>query len=923
MSFMRPLFLRLQNLNTIGVGALLLLMFGAAVKACFLTFLDIGVIGAYLANFDRVYLAFDLMCAAVFIAAAGYYALLFDRRQGYGCIPVLSLCGIFFIGLIFAAHENHLWALRFLFITKYGFFALLTASFWAVVSRFIPIRLDSIKLLSVLVAQLLGYFAAGAISALFIKAPLVSLTVGVFLFLAFLIVLKILVDLNPVPSETFIQKQGGAQDAPGQKLVYYIFGLSFAYMCAKSATDYTFLSSLIDKNVPYLLGIWWGVFGMLGILLVILLYQTKYLYTTVLGMLVLASSLVMTAVGVFCTWWEVIFAGALMFSLASYFYINAFLSLLPRPIAIGAKSRIKKKRFLVAEPLGFAFGAIILYYFETPFAQGMLLLSISAALFLLIHLAVDLYSNILLDSFKRRQWRGGPLMIALPKLYHYILNGLKSVDADQAIYFIRILAISKHASYPKNLLKLIKHPSPIVREFTLGRMAMLKQPAYFKKTISWVAQKDPSAQVRCLAVSMLMQFDYEQDLSNGLDKYMPMLNDKKLKPGVLLGLLKLGGDQALLAMKDLQKLAFSKKKADQLSALKIIEQAPLSGLALLVEPLMKSSDVDVARQALLTAGAMRHPQLLPPVFEALDDVRTQEYALIAIDRYGKRAFPPLEKMLHNPDVPRVRQKVLILFLNSLNSGEGKQILIRALNVPDQKLRRIVMNCLINSGIIWIHADKKALLLAGLNKDIDRVHKSLDFIQTQTISPTHETEEAFLFLRRALQEDIFETRKLILLQLQLLKPHPLFSKAIRILLSDRRDQYDAALGVVQDFLPAKLYKKIKPIVLLSDADVKPHGATRVILEEQAVENLSAFLLKPPFVLPPWIKATLLYTLRKLGYEEGKSAVLAALKDTNSLVLEAAIWALVRLEKDSGELHRALLNVPTSRLVGQSIEEILES
>ena len=80
---------------------------------------------------------------------------------------------------------------------------------------------------------------------------------------------------------------------------------------------------------------------------------------------------------------------------------------------------------------------------------------------------------------------------------------------------------------------------------------------------------------------------------------------------------------------------------------------------------------------------MRHPQLLPPVFEALDDVRTQEYALIAIDRYGKRAFPPLEKMLHNPDVPRVRQKVLILFLNSLNSGEGKQIHIRALNVQDQ------------------------------------------------------------------------------------------------------------------------------------------------------------------------------------------------------------------------------------------------
>lgn len=923
MGFMRPLFLRIQQLTNVSIGALLLLTLGAALKASMITFLDVGVIGAYLNDFDRVYMAFDLMCAAVFIAAVGYYALLFDRRQGYGCVPVLAVCGMAFIALIFAAHEHWLWALRGLFITKYGFFVLLSASFWAVVSRFIPLRLDSVKLLSIFVAELSGYFCTGAFIALFFKESMVLLNVGLFMFLAFLIVLKVLVDLNPVPSETFIQKQGGAQDAPGKKLVYYIFGLAFAYMCAKSATDYTFLSSLIDKNVPYLLGIWWSVFGMLGILLVILLYQTKYLYTTVSGMLVLASSLVMTAVGVFIRQWEIIFAGALLFSLASYFYINAFLSLLPRPIAMGKKARIKKKRLIIVEPMGFAFSAIVLYYFETPAAQGMLLLAISAFMFLLIHSAVNLYSNILLDSFKRRQWRGGPLMIALPKLYHYILNGLKSVDPDQAIYFIRILAISKHASYPKNLLKLIKHPSAIVRSFTLGRMAMLKQPGYFKKTISWVAQKDPSYDVRCQAISMLMQFDYEQDLSGGLDKYMPMLNDKKLKPGVLVGLLKLGGDQALLAMKDLQKLAFSKKKADQLTALKIIEQAPLSGLALLVEPLMKSSDMDVARQALLTAGAMRHPQLLPPVFEALDDVRTQEYALMAIDRYGKRAFPPLEKMLHNPDAPRVRQKVLILFLNSLGSGEGKQILIRALNVADQKLRRIVMTALINSGIVWIHADKKALLLAGLNKDIERIHKSLDFIQTQTLSPTHETEEAFLFLRRALQEDIFETRKLILLQLQLLKTHPLFSKAVRILLSGSRDQYDAALGVVQDFLPTKLYRKIKPIIMLGEADVKPYGPDRVISEEQTVENLSAFLLKPPFVLPPWIKATALYTLRKLGYEEGKTAVLSALKDNNPLVLEAAIWALVRLEKDKNELHRALLNVPTSRLVGQSIEEILES
>jgi hypothetical protein len=420
---------------------------------------------------------------------------------------------------------------------------------------------------------------------------------------------------------------------------------------------------------------------------------------------------------------------------------------------------------------------------------------------------------------------------------------------------------------------------------------------------------------------MLMQLDYE---SKGytMYRYMRYLSDRNLRGGVLIGLLKAGGDNALMAMDTLQRLAFSKKSSEQMEALKVIEQAPLSGLVRLVEPLMKHPDEEIVKQALLTAGAMKHPQLLGAVFDALDDVDLQETALIALEMYGKKAFPPLEKMLHSSSVSIVRQKTLVSFLDRLSSGEGKQILLRAMSANNQKLRKNVMYALINSGIVWIHKSKKAWLAKALQKDLKRIHFELDFIRDYTQAPNYEVEESLSFLRRALIEDVLSTRELILLQLQLLKPHPLFSKAISILLSDKTHQYETALGVIQDFLPHRLYKQIRPIALL-DLDAKMMSEERVLSEKILAEKIGDLLLTPPFELTSWVKATGLYCLRRLGVVEGKRAVMAALEDKNPVVLEAAIWALVRLEKDDTVLHDILLRVPTSRLVGQSLEQILES
>ena len=62
---------------------------------------------------------------------------------------------------------------------------------------------------------------------------------------------------------------------------------------------------------------------------------------------------------------------------------------------------------------------------------------------------------------------------------------------------------------------------------------------------------------------------------------------------------------------------------------------------------------------------------------------------------------------------------------------------------------------------------------------------------------------------------------------------------------------------------------------------------------------------------------------LDSQDSLSVVKGYLKTKNPLVLEAAIWAFCKLEKNEEERHRVLLTLPTSQLVLQSLDTILEN
>ena len=233
MSSLKSLVMTTVNMPIKQLGLLVFIMLTAFLKSMTLSFLDIGIISNYLMTLGIVHLPFSYVFAAFALMLSGYYYLVFERRHGYGSIPVCLVAVLLLTGLTSWLHSTNFVNVNCAFWFNIGVFGILSGTFWSVAARFIPIKPDSRKFIAVLCAELVGFATAGNI-VYFGNWQAQSVMVVSLIFLTLSVVcLKTLTYLSPVASETFVQKTGGAQDTSSFRLIYCILGYSFVYMLAK------------------------------------------------------------------------------------------------------------------------------------------------------------------------------------------------------------------------------------------------------------------------------------------------------------------------------------------------------------------------------------------------------------------------------------------------------------------------------------------------------------------------------------------------------------------------------------------------------------------------------------------------------------------------------------------------------------------
>ncbi len=924
MTFLKKAFITLSSVPGFHFGVLICLMLLSFVVGMSLACFDAATVRLYIENAKVFLLGYDLMLVSFLLSLLGYLHRGLTKQKGYGSVKALSFLFLLLTPIVWGVGTkgDELY-IHFLFVMKYALFSLCITSLFLIVSRFIPLQLGSLKRICITGALFLG-FATGT-------AVVYSLKFGAYsvLYLSFSLLLCcyfsffLLTKFVPVEKDVFISKTGEVKDLLEFKLVQSIYLFCFSFFATKSICDFVFYQQLAARfntlEVWRYMLIWWGILGCLGFLSSVVLFRTRYFYMISGGMVLFFIGILSVAMGAGFDQFILVFFGSILVSLSMLLYFENFVNALLRLLNQGIGQQINKKRWVIIEPAGFLFGALCCIYFRNiSIVLGLFIISLA----LLTVFLLKRYHILLMNLLKIRAWRGGPLLLINKKILKYIQTHIVSEQKNDVIYFLRILEVSNKWFYLKWLLKSLKHKNESVRLYVLEKMASLYTLARHEKTLELVFLKDPSTKVRCRALSLWIQLAYEKKEFNGINAFLPYLDDKKLRIGAMCGFLKTGGAPALLAADGLQKLVDSKRVKDNLLALSIIEWAPSVGLVRMLLRLLKSTTPVVASKALLVASKMQHPECLPIILTSLDDVQLRENALVSLKSYGINAFPMIERTINNPEIPTIRLKALILFLTMLPSGEGKQILLRSLQIGNQKLRKTIIQGMIDSGIFWIHKNKYQLLFGGVQKDVNRILWLTNLLHKYRQVAYPQTSEVFSFLIRAIMEDIEETRETILYQLLLLKDNPLYVKAVRLLLSKKNEAKALALSSLQDMLPKKLYRLVR--MALEDVKIEDRSMVQIdVTPEQVVQDLSVLLNNPPFLLPDWIKTTALYCLRMLDCEEALPVVKKYLKSKNLLVLEAAIWAFCKLEKDDEERHKVLLSVPTSQLVLQSLDTILEN
>ncbi len=921
MTLMSNLFFKATTLSPSQLKLLFLLLVSAFLLGFGLVLFDVGTTLLFLKDNGLFRLNFLFFLIPLIVLTGGIYRhVLFQRRGKSGVFYAFFLLGC--LGGVFAAFHFYKpqWLTDILFLGKYALWITLSVSFWSVAIRFVPKRPDSLKFVVVSCFEFLGMMLAGWVVVAFHLNSSVLCFVSLGIILIGLIFLMIFAGLKRSPAMTFFYRQAGSSDVAEKPLIYTALGFSFFYFSSKAVAEFSFLNFLWNREtflqVEHALAIFWALFGMAGFLLLFFLHRTRSSYTTLSGMLVFFCSFLLLGGGLITESFVAVLCGFLLFHLSCCFYANNYISLLPLILTSGRAKPFEKTRDLIIEPLGFLTGAIVLFFVPLSFLQGVAFIFCGLILSGCFLLSYHFYARLLSRIFKNRLWRAGPFLILYPSLLRYIHARLSVGPSQEVIYFLRILEAANHSSFQKCLLKSLKSSSQTVRLFVLERLERLFFEHNFYKTVERVFERDPSLVVRQKALSLLIRFAPTNKLPS--EAYAAYLDDPKLRVGAVIGFLKSGGDRALLAAEVLQRLALSSRKQDHLAVLEIMRQAPSPGLVRFLQPFLKTVKTTFMPQALLAAGAIGHPQFLPDIFNALEEAPYQDYALQALKLYGKKAFPPIEKLLQNKKVSLIKKRKLILFLGALKSGEGKQILIRNLNSDDLFLRKNIMETLFLNRVVWMHKDKQKILMCSLLKDVEHVSWIKKFEGIILSDSSYEGNAAWAHLKQVFKAESDQIRSLILYQLALLVPERFMYKAVHSLLSARTELYPAALSILQDLVRADLFEKIYPVLMEEVAEEK--NSPRIFSSCDAATYLGDVFLKPPFSFDAWTRAVILNTLQKLRKAEGLPAVEGGLGDSSSYVVEAAVQALFSLEKNEQRRHDLLLKVPTRFLVCQPLEAL---
>jgi len=457
----------------------------------------------------------------------------------------------------------------------------------------------------------------------------------------------------------------------------------------------------------------------------------------------------------------------------------------------------------------------------------------------------------------------------------------ESANPLRVINIIEMLKSSEGTDWHSYITPLLNHSSADVRELVAQyfeqRPTHVREPRILDSLKNMI--NDSELKVRSAAIRAYCALLGD----DSLEEVAPLLlkPDLPTRQATIIGLMMYAGLSGVLESAAVLKQMFSSKDPKERQAGAAILgslQTPNYYHPLL--PLLDDPDETVQKQAILSAGELKHPALLPKMSEKMGNARLSRNAITALTLYGVKAEPQLAVMLADSTNPQKRLAA-VKVLRKISTPSSARILTEYFHDSDDHIRAAVAKALANlqtRGVI-LNIQRSELLQAALD-EIKRTY-SIHLIRADL------EKQSGKMLGRALHDHLGFVIDHLFSLLSLLYPERDMQSIHRALITSGR-QRSNALELIDSMADKEIRDVVLPLV--EDAPVdrmaqiaeRRFGLRRAGVEERLIELTQSN--------DPILRAFAIYQLGVFGFASLSKAIHENLDYNHFFVQETVVWAI---------------------------------
>lgn len=466
---------------------------------------------------------------------------------------------------------------------------------------------------------------------------------------------------------------------------------------------------------------------------------------------------------------------------------------------------------------------------------------------------------------------------------------VNSDDAIEVHIGLNMLATAQHPSLEGHLRRLAQHPKAKIRQEALQRIEQLRLAQAMPEVESALrsAAPEPESMGAALrAYAALLEAEATPRLTPYFDD-----PDLRIRRSALAGLLRHGSIPGVLAAGGrLQRLATSPEVEERRLVAQVIGDVSVPDYYQPLLALLQDDDPSVRCEALVAAGQVAHPQLLPLIVEGIRSPSTRSAAMSALTTAGEAILPLVAQAFQAGS----ERDTLIRLLRACRQLRGEALvntLKPHLAHPDCEVRLHLLSALQAAGY-RPQGDEAVAIDDLLQREVARATRIL------AAQHTLEADQEQAILGRSLQDEwLLALRRLFLLLALLYDRRAILRTEQQLRQASEREQ-----AVALEMLDVTLRRRHKNLVMALVTPQAEPGERLAQLaqyvpvpQQSPLEWLRELAADPShFWGQPWLRVRALYYAGLTRNAALADEIAAARQAAEADVRATAEWAQAQLD-----------------------------